>query len=94
MKTPSFPSFRSAAAWLAACMLMLSVGARAQAPEHETKQISDNVYVYRHGGHQAMFIVTPKEVRLPKYEKWANYERYLPGNVERFCGYWGRGIDG
>lgn len=34
----------------------------------------------------------PKEVRLPKYEKWANYERYLPGNIERFCGYWGRGI--
>jgi glyoxylase-like metal-dependent hydrolase (beta-lactamase superfamily II) len=34
-----------------------------------------------------------KEVKLPKYEKWANYERYLPGNVERFCGYWARGID-
>jgi len=34
----------------------------------------------------------PKEVRLPKYEKWANYERYLPGNIERFCAYWGRGI--
>jgi len=33
-----------------------------------------------------------KEVKLPKYEKWANYERYLSGNVERFCGYWGRGI--
>jgi glyoxylase-like metal-dependent hydrolase (beta-lactamase superfamily II) len=32
-----------------------------------------------------------KEVKLPKYEKWANYERYLPGNVERFCMYWGRG---
>ena len=34
----------------------------------------------------------PKEVKLPKYEKWANYERYLPGNIERFCGYWARGI--
>ena len=34
----------------------------------------------------------PKDVKLPKYEKWTNYERYLPGNIERFCGYWGRGI--
>lgn len=31
------------------------------------------------------------ELRLPKYEKWANYERYLPMNVEKFCNYWGRG---
>lgn len=33
-----------------------------------------------------------KEIRLPEYEKWANYERFLPGNIERFCAYWGRGI--
>jgi glyoxylase-like metal-dependent hydrolase (beta-lactamase superfamily II) len=32
-----------------------------------------------------------KEIKLPKYEKWANYDRYLPGNIERFCEYWGRG---
>jgi len=32
-----------------------------------------------------------KEVRLPKYEKWNNYEQFMPGNVERFCEYWGRG---
>ncbi len=32
-----------------------------------------------------------KEVKLPQYEKWANYEAWLPGNVERFCEYWGRG---
>jgi glyoxylase-like metal-dependent hydrolase (beta-lactamase superfamily II) len=32
-----------------------------------------------------------KEVKLPKYEKWGNYERFLPGNVQRFCEYWGRG---
>ena len=29
--------------------------------------------------------------KLPKYEKWANYEAYLPSNVERFCYWWGRG---
>jgi glyoxylase-like metal-dependent hydrolase (beta-lactamase superfamily II) len=32
-----------------------------------------------------------KEVKLPKYEKWGSYEQFLPGNVERFCSYWGRG---
>jgi glyoxylase-like metal-dependent hydrolase (beta-lactamase superfamily II) len=32
-----------------------------------------------------------KEIKLPKYEKWANYEQYLPGNLERFCEYWARG---
>ena len=34
----------------------------------------------------------PKEIKLPKYEKWGNYEQHLPGNIERFCGYWGRGF--
>ncbi len=23
---------------------------------------------------------------LPKYEKWSNYEQYLPGNIERVLG--------
>jgi glyoxylase-like metal-dependent hydrolase (beta-lactamase superfamily II) len=25
------------------------------------------------------------EVKLPKYAAWTNYERYLPGNIERYC---------
>jgi glyoxylase-like metal-dependent hydrolase (beta-lactamase superfamily II) len=28
------------------------------------------------------------EVKLPKYASWANYDRYLPGNIERYCAYW------
>ena len=32
------------------------------------------------------------EIKLPKYEKWGSYAQYLPGNIERFCGYWGRGF--
>jgi glyoxylase-like metal-dependent hydrolase (beta-lactamase superfamily II) len=32
-----------------------------------------------------------KEVKLPKYEKWGAYEQFLPGNVQRFCEFWGRG---
>src|SRR5712675_3578035 len=37
------------------------------------------------------FDAAMKEVKLPKYEKWANYENGLPANVERFCYWWGRG---
>ena len=32
-----------------------------------------------------------KEIKLAKYEKWTNYEASLPGNIERFCYWWGRG---
>lgn len=32
-----------------------------------------------------------KEIKLPKYEKWGSYDLFLPGNIERFCNYWGRG---
>jgi glyoxylase-like metal-dependent hydrolase (beta-lactamase superfamily II) len=37
------------------------------------------------------FDTAMKEVKLPKYEKWNNYETGLPANVERFCYWWGRG---
>ena len=33
-----------------------------------------------------------KEIKLPKYEKWRNYDAYLPGNIERFCEFWGGGF--
>ena len=29
-----------------------------------------------------------KEIKLPKYEKWSNYEQYLPGNIQRYCYWW------
>jgi glyoxylase-like metal-dependent hydrolase (beta-lactamase superfamily II) len=32
-----------------------------------------------------------KDVKLPKYEKWSNYENGLYPNVERWCYWWGRG---
>jgi glyoxylase-like metal-dependent hydrolase (beta-lactamase superfamily II) len=31
------------------------------------------------------------EIKLPKYEKWGNYERFLPMNVERYCYWWSNG---
>ena len=29
-----------------------------------------------------------KEIKLPKYEKWANYEQHLPSNIQRYCYWW------
>jgi glyoxylase-like metal-dependent hydrolase (beta-lactamase superfamily II) len=31
------------------------------------------------------------EIKMPKYASWTNYERYLPGNIERYCTYWTKG---
>jgi hypothetical protein len=35
-----------------------------------------------------------REIKLPRYERWASYEQFLPGNVERFCEFVGRGFLG
>ena len=32
------------------------------APAHETRKVADNVYIFRHVGHQSMFVVTPDGV--------------------------------
>ena len=32
-----------------------------------------------------------KEIKLPKYEKWSNYEQGLPMNTERYCYWWSNG---
>jgi glyoxylase-like metal-dependent hydrolase (beta-lactamase superfamily II) len=148
----------------------------AAPPPYATSKVADNVYVFRYGDHQAMFVVTPggviatdpiayqrpqaaqtyvdeirkvtqapirylvyshhhydhiaggkpfkdagalvvahrnararlealkypdqgkcfgeamKTFKLPKYEAWSGYAGFLPGNVERFCEYWARGI--
>jgi glyoxylase-like metal-dependent hydrolase (beta-lactamase superfamily II) len=37
------------------------------------------------------FDTAMKEIKLPKYEKWASYDAFLPSNVERLCYWWGRG---
>jgi glyoxylase-like metal-dependent hydrolase (beta-lactamase superfamily II) len=33
-----------------------------------------------------------KEIKLPKYEAWPNYNAFLPMNVERYYDFWNRGI--
>jgi glyoxylase-like metal-dependent hydrolase (beta-lactamase superfamily II) len=38
------------------------------------------------------FDAAQREIRLPKYERLAGYEAFLPGNIERYCDYWNRGI--
>src|SRR5438552_11630670 len=33
-----------------------------------------------------------KEIKLPKYESWPNYNAFLPMNIERYFDFWNRGI--
>ena len=33
-----------------------------------------------------------REIKLPRYERWGSYEAFLPGNIERFCEFIGRGF--
>jgi hypothetical protein len=33
-----------------------------------------------------------KEIKLPKYEAWPNYNAFLPMNIERYLDFWNRGI--
>src|SRR5258705_9736378 len=48
---------------LAAVALAVPLQALAQpTPLFETKKITDNVYLFRYGGHQSMFVVTPDGV--------------------------------
>jgi glyoxylase-like metal-dependent hydrolase (beta-lactamase superfamily II) len=33
-----------------------------------------------------------KEIKMPKYATWTNYEQWLAGNIERYCHHWRVGI--
>ena len=33
-----------------------------------------------------------RDIKLPKYEKWANYDACLPMNIERYCDFYSLGI--
>jgi glyoxylase-like metal-dependent hydrolase (beta-lactamase superfamily II) len=33
-----------------------------------------------------------REIKMPKYATWTNYEQYLAGNIERYCHHWRVGI--
>jgi len=53
---------RNRAVFVAVSLLTLAVAAtttaQQQPPPFDTKKVADNVYVFRHMGHQAMFVVT------------------------------------
>ncbi len=36
--------------------------------------------------------VAMREIKLPKYQAWPNYNNFLPMNIERYCDYYNRGI--
>ncbi len=54
----AFPLLLLAAVVLAVPLLALA----QQPPLFETTKITDNVYLFRYGGHQSMFVVTPDGV--------------------------------
>jgi hypothetical protein len=41
---------------------------------------------------QGRYADAQKEIKLPKYEAWPNYNAFLPMNIERYFDYWNRGI--
>lgn len=43
-------------------LLCLPVLASAQPAPYETRKLSDNAYIFRYGGHQSLFVVTPEGV--------------------------------
>ena len=45
-----------------AATLAVAAAAHAQAPPFATTKITDSVYLFRYGGHQAIFVVTPDGV--------------------------------
>jgi hypothetical protein len=51
-------------ALLVACLAAFGLcgEAAAQQPPYATTKITDNVYLFRYGGHQAIFVVTPDGV--------------------------------
>jgi glyoxylase-like metal-dependent hydrolase (beta-lactamase superfamily II) len=44
---------------LVLCLLCLSFIVQAQPAPFQTRKLTDNVYVFRYGGHQSLFVVTP-----------------------------------
>ncbi|HYF08185.1 MAG TPA: MBL fold metallo-hydrolase [Acetobacteraceae bacterium] len=38
------------------------------------------------------FDTAMRDIKLPRYERWGSYEQFLPGNIERFCEWLGRGF--
>src|SRR5258707_11625355 len=64
------PEMKTLNAIAIVAILMVGAGAaRAQnAPPVSTKKVdgTDNVYVFRYGGHQTMFVVTPQGVIAPQ----------------------------
>jgi glyoxylase-like metal-dependent hydrolase (beta-lactamase superfamily II) len=52
----------AAAAFAGAVQAQTPPAAPAQPPLYATTKVTDNVYIFRYGGHQSMFVVTPAGV--------------------------------
>ena len=66
-------------------------GNKKDAEDHLAYLTTLNAEVKKAADAGKCFDTAMKEIRLPQYAAWANYEQFLPGNIERYCYYWGRG---
>ncbi len=66
-----------------ASALAATAQAQQQAPApFATTKVTDN----------ESYADAQKEIKLPKYEAWPNYNTFLPMNIERYFDFWNRGI--
>ena len=67
------------------------IGTKKDAEEHLAYLRDLSTEVKKAASENKCFDTAMKEIKLPKYATFANYEQWLAGNIERYCYWWGRG---
>jgi glyoxylase-like metal-dependent hydrolase (beta-lactamase superfamily II) len=64
------------------------IGSKKDAEEHLAYLRDLSAEVKKANAENKCYETAMKEVKLPKYATFANYEQHLAGNVERYCAYY------
>jgi glyoxylase-like metal-dependent hydrolase (beta-lactamase superfamily II) len=64
------------------------IGSKKDAEEHLAYLRDLSAEVKKANAENKCYETAMKEVKLPKYASFANYEQHLAGNVERYCAYY------
>ncbi len=67
------------------------LGTKKDVQDHLTYMTELSAEVKKAADDNKCFDPAMKEIKMPKYQSWRNYETFLAGNIERYCYYWGRG---
>jgi glyoxylase-like metal-dependent hydrolase (beta-lactamase superfamily II) len=67
------------------------LGTKKDAQDHLTYLQELSAEVKKAADDNKCFDTAMKDIKLPKYATWRNYDTWLSSNVERYCYYWGRG---